>query len=102
MRVSPMRKLNKVNNNNQTNINKENIMKLHSIFISLPLLTTGFAAHAMEQATAPVNQKSQLQAHILASDAQQFKDTWQNFQETAQAHEVAAAQAGLTQLATQL
>jgi len=77
-------------------------MKLHSIFISALLLTPGFATHAMEQAATPVDQKAQLQALILASDAQQFKDTWKTFQDTTHTDEMSTTQTALNQLATQL
>lgn len=76
-------------------------MKLHSIFISA-LLITGFSAHAMEKTSTPVDLKAQLQAHVLASDATNFKDSWHNYQATAQAQEVRAMQSVLINLAAQL
>jgi cell fate (sporulation/competence/biofilm development) regulator YlbF (YheA/YmcA/DUF963 family) len=77
-------------------------MKLYSMFLSVVLLATACAAQAMEEATASVDLKAQLQAHIIACDADQFNATWQTYQTVAQAQEVAATQSTLTKLTTQL
>jgi len=46
--------------------------------------------------------KAELQAHVLACDAEQFKATWQPYQTTAQVQDVATTQSTLIQLTTQL
>jgi hypothetical protein len=89
-------------NRRKKQLNKEKTMKLHSMFLSVALLTTACAARAMEEQITPVNLKSQLQAHIIACDAEQFNATWQTYQTTAQAEEVAVTQSTLSQLTTQL
>jgi hypothetical protein len=77
-------------------------MKFNSMFLSVALLTTALTAQAMEEPTASVDLKAELQAHVLACDAEQFKATWQPYQTTAQVQDVATTQSTLIQLTTQL
>jgi len=77
-------------------------MKFYSMFLSVALLTTAFTAHAMEEPIAPVALKAQLQAHVIACDAEQFNATWQTYQTATQAQEIAVTQSTLSQLTMQL
>src|SRR5579862_9579983 len=79
------------------------MLKISLFFFILPVLSgCNLSIHTLEQSAVPVDLKTQLQATLIACNAEQFQETWQHYQEINQAEAISTMQGILSEQATAL